>query len=157
MRMSAVENFIIIRQTLAAPSGAVFDAWLTPSTMKRWMFVTGDNDIYKAQADVRVGGSYSVLEWTGCEHIDHFGQYREITRPHRLAFSLQAPKHFKGRTLITVSIERQAELALMTFHQTGIGPSVVEKPWRMMFDTLARILGDLRSAHSRGLTVEGAG
>ena len=63
---------MLIRQTLAANADAVFGAWVNPPIMKRWMFVTDDNEIYKAQADVRVGGAYSILEWTGSEHIDHF-------------------------------------------------------------------------------------
>jgi uncharacterized protein YndB with AHSA1/START domain len=155
--MPGESDFVLIRQTLAASAEAVFDAWVTPSIMKRWMFVSGDNEIYKVQADLRVGGAYSLLEWTGSEHIDHFGHFREIDRPNRLAFSLQAPKHFRGRTSIVVTVEPQGDLTMLTFHQTGIGPSVVEKPWLMMFDTLAKLLGDDRAAKVRGVEAEGSG
>ena len=155
--MPGEADFVLIRQTLAASAEAVFDAWVTPSIMKRWMFVTGDNDIYKVQADVRVGGAYSILEWTGSEHIDHFGHFQGIDRPNRLAFSLQAPKHFRGRTSIVVTFESHENLTTLTFNQTGIGPSVVEKPWLMMFDTLAKLLGDDRTATVRGVAAEGSG
>ena len=150
-------DFVLIRQTLAAPAQAVFDAWVNPSIMKRWMFVMGNNDIYKAQSDLRVGGAYSILEWTGSEHIDHFGHYLEVERPTRLSFSLQAPKHFRARTSVTVTIEPQDDLTRLTFHQVGIGPSVVKKPWLIMFDTLAKLLGDDRTAKVRGVEVEGSG
>ena len=121
------------------------------------MFVSGDNEIYKVQADLRIGGAYSILEWTGSEHIDHFGHYLKIDRPSHLSFSLQAPKHFRGRTSITIAIEPQSDLTKLTFHQIGIGPIVVEKPWLMMFDTLAKVLGDDRTAKVRGVEVEGSG
>jgi len=157
--MPAAADFVLIRQTLAASAEAVFDAWVTPSIMKRWMFISddGDNDIYKVQTDLRVGAAYSILEWTGSEDIDHFGHYREIDRPHRLAFSLESPKHFKGRTSVTVTIEPQGSLTLLTFRQAGIGPSVVGKPWSRMFDMLAQLLGDDRKAKVRGVSVEGIG
>jgi uncharacterized protein YndB with AHSA1/START domain len=117
--------------------------------MKRWMFVSDDNDIYKAQADLRVGGSYSVLEWTGSEHIDHFGHYQEIDRPRKLVFSLQAPKHFPARTQVTVRVSPHPVGSQLTFDQVGVGGSLVEAPWRRMFDTLAIVVGDLRAAEER--------
>ena len=155
--MPTKADYVRIRQTLAAPAESVFDALVTPSTMKRWMFYMGDNEIYKAQADLRVGGAYSILEWTGSEHIDHFGHYLTVERPTRLSFTLQAPKHFKARTSVTITIEPQGDLTQMTFHQIGIGPSVVEKPWLVMFDALAKLLGDERTAKVRGVTAEGSG
>jgi uncharacterized protein YndB with AHSA1/START domain len=155
--MPTKTDFILIQQTLAASAAAVFDAWVNPSVMKQWMFLTGDNEIYKVQVDVRVGGAYSILEWTGSQDIDHFGHYLKIDQPNLLSFSFQAPKHFKARTTITITIETQDDLTKLTFHQTGIGPSVVKKPWLMMFDTLAKLLGDDRTAKARGVEVEGSG
>lgn len=155
--MSTQADFTLIRQTLAAPAEAVFDAWVTPATMKRWMFVTDDNEIYKAQADLREGGAYSILEWTGSEHIDHFGHYLKIDRPTLLAFTLQAPKHFKARTSVTIAMQPHGEMTRVTFHQIGIGPSVVQKPWLMMFDSLAKWLGDRRPVEQRDPEIKGSG
>jgi uncharacterized protein YndB with AHSA1/START domain len=155
--MPTQADFMLIRQTLAANADAVFGAWVNPPIMKRWMFVTDDNEIYKAQADVRVGGAYSILEWTGSEHIDHFGHYLKVDRPTLLSFTLQAPKHFRARTSITVAFEPQGEMTRLTFHQIGIGPSVVQKPWLMMFDTLAKLLGDDRPAKRRDVEIDGSG
>ena len=138
-----------IAQTVAAKPEAVFDAWVTPQLMTRWMFVTDDNRIYKAQADLRIGGSWSVLEWTGSEHIDHFGHYMAIDRPRELVFSLQAPKHFAARTQVTVRVDPHRVGARLIFDQVGVGADVVEAPWRRMFDTLAAVLGDLRGAAER--------
>jgi uncharacterized protein YndB with AHSA1/START domain len=144
-----------ITQSLAATPQAVFDAWVTPEIMKRWMFVMGDNDIYKAQVDLRVGGSYSILEWTGSEDIDHFGQYKEIRPPSRLAFGLRAPKHFPFRTAVTIDIEPHPDGAKLIFNQVGVPANIVEAPWRVMFDTLASVLGDPRSAAERNVRTTG--
>jgi uncharacterized protein YndB with AHSA1/START domain len=138
-----------IAQTMMAAPALVFDAWVTPQLMTRWMFVTHSNKIYKAQADLRVGGSWSVLEWTGSEHINHFGHYLQIDRPRSLVFGLQAPKHFAARTQVTVRIDPHPIGSLLTFDQVGIDAGVVETPWRRMFDALAIVLGDPRSAQER--------
>ena len=119
------------------------------------MFSTGDNDIYKAQVDLRVGGSYSILEWTGSEHIDHFGQYEEILPPKRLAFGLRAPKHFPFRTSVTIDIEPYPEGVKLIFNQVGVPANIVEAPWRMMFDNLASVLADSRSAEERSVVTSG--
>lgn len=142
-----------IAQTLAAAPEAVFDAWVIPEVMVRWMFVMGDNKIYKAQADLRVGGSWSVLEWTGSEHIDHFGHYAKIDRPRELVFGLQAPKHFPARTQATVRIEPHSLGSRLTFDQTGVDAAIVEAAWRRMFDNLAVVLGDHRGADERQVEV----
>jgi uncharacterized protein YndB with AHSA1/START domain len=142
-----------ISQTIAAAPEAVFDAWVTPNTMRKWMFATGKNDIYKAQSDLRVGGSYSVLEWNGGEHIDHFGHYEEVDRPRRLVFTLSAPKHFPQRTLVTVAVNSTAAGSNLAFDQVGVGRDMVEAAWRVMFNTLAKQLGDTRSATERNVEV----
>jgi uncharacterized protein YndB with AHSA1/START domain len=142
-----------IAQTITAPPEAVFDAWVTPELMTRWMFKTNSNEIYKAQAALRVGGSWSVLEWTGSEHIDHFGHYTAIDRPHKLAFGLQAPKHFPARTHVTVTIEPHPLGSRLTLDQSGVDATIVEKPWRHMFETLAELLGDRRTAKERQVEV----
>lgn len=145
--------FFHIIQTLAATPEAIFDAWVTPELMRRWMFVTDGNEIYKAQADLRVGGSWSVLEWTGTEHIDHFGHYTAVARPQKLAFSLQAPKHFSARTQVEVRIEADPQGSRMIFNQQGVSASVVEKPWRRMFNELAAVVGDHRGAEARHVEI----
>jgi uncharacterized protein YndB with AHSA1/START domain/dihydrofolate reductase len=146
---STPDEAFVLAQTLSAPPQAIFDAWTQPELMKQWMFVGPSNEIYKVQADVRVGGAFSILEWTGAEHIDHFGHFTEVSAPHRLAFSLRVPKHFPGRTLVRVQITVDPVGASVILRQSGVDPRVVEKPWRAMFDALAKLVGDLRSAAER--------
>ncbi len=153
MAPSLVPPTFRIAQILAARPEAVFDAWVTPDLMTRWMFVMGDNTIYKAQADLRVGGSWSVLEWTGSEHIDHFGHYTAVERPGKLAFTLQAPKHFPARTFVDITIEPHPIGSRLSFDQKGVEASIVEKAWRRMFDNLADVLGDTRGAEARQVKV----
>jgi uncharacterized protein YndB with AHSA1/START domain len=105
--------------------------------MKRWMFAAPDSDIYRVQADLQVGGAFSILEWSGTEHIDHFGHYEVIEVPRRLVFTLLVPKHFLGRTRVALDIAEHGDVSQFVFEPTGVDPHVVEDAWRSMFDALA--------------------
>jgi uncharacterized protein YndB with AHSA1/START domain len=129
-----------LERSFAAPPQDVFDAWTTPELMKRWMFVGRGNDIYKVQADLRVDGAFSILEWSGSEDVDHFGHYRAIEPPHRLAFTLMVPKHFRGRTVVTIEIAADDAGSRVIFEQVGVKKETVETAWRAMFDALAELL-----------------
>ena len=72
--------------------------------------------------------------------IDHYGEYTAIDPPHRLAFWLEVPTHFEGKTDIVVSFITKSEGCEMNFIQTGVDASVVEKNWRTMFQNLAGVL-----------------
>ncbi len=72
-----------------APPERVFDAWLNPEMLARWMFGPDvrDEKILRLSIDARVGGTYSFLVRRGTEEIDHIGTYIEIDRPRRLVFT----------------------------------------------------------------------
>jgi uncharacterized protein YndB with AHSA1/START domain len=108
-----------LSRSFTASPETVFDAWLNPSQIRRWMFVSGTNEIVEVKSDCRVGGQFSILERNQGEMIDHYGIYREINRPHRLAFTLEVPRHFPGVTCITIEITRQNSGSLMAFTQTA--------------------------------------
>jgi uncharacterized protein YndB with AHSA1/START domain len=65
----------------------VFDAWLDPSLVGRWMFAFRGDEIVHVHVDPRVGGAFSFKVRRDGAEIDHVGVYRVIDRPRRLAFS----------------------------------------------------------------------
>jgi uncharacterized protein YndB with AHSA1/START domain len=129
-----------LTRIIAAPPDAVFDAWLEPDTVRQWLFVGAASLIMRATVEPRVGGRFSIVERNGDEEIDHFGEYLEIERPRRLAFTLQVPRHFPGVTRVTIDIALTAGGSAMTFTQEGVKPEVTEGNWRDMFNTLGALL-----------------
>lgn len=82
-----IEAPVIARAThrFSAAPERVFDAWLDPEKIGKWIFA--DEEIVHVQMDPRVGGDFSFKARRGSEEIDHIGTYREIDRPCRLTFS----------------------------------------------------------------------
>ncbi|WP_141324021.1 SRPBCC domain-containing protein [Myxococcus sp. AB025B] len=72
-----------------ASAERVFDAWLSPETLGRWMWGPGvrDEEVVHLRVDARVGGGFSFLVRRQGQDIDHIGTYLEMARPQRLVFT----------------------------------------------------------------------
>lgn len=78
------------RRIIKAPPEVVFEAWLDPATMSKFMSPRPDMHVREARADARVGGRFLVM-MVGDKDYPHEGTYREITRHSRLVFTWEAP------------------------------------------------------------------
>lgn len=85
---------IVVRVTrrFDAPAERVFDAWLDPAMLGRWMFGPDvrDEQVVRLQADARVGGGFSFVVRRDGAEIEHAGRYRQIDRPTHLVFTWAA-------------------------------------------------------------------
>jgi uncharacterized protein YndB with AHSA1/START domain len=129
-----------LQRDFTASCETVFDAWVNPKIMRRWLFASIGNEFLRFHVQARVGGKFSLLENDGHQAIDHFGQYFEIDRPRRLVFTLSVPKHFQGESLVTVEITALLEGCSLSFTQAGVEPAITRRSWLKMFDQLDAIL-----------------
>jgi uncharacterized protein YndB with AHSA1/START domain len=118
----------------------VFDAWLNPEIIKLWMFKSSSNKIVNVKIERWVDGGFSILELSGDEEIDHFGQYKEITGPRRLSFSLEVPKHFPCVTIVDINVDPDANGCKLTLTQRGVPAKITEAPWTEMLHNLEKLL-----------------
>jgi uncharacterized protein YndB with AHSA1/START domain len=80
-----------LQRTYAAPPEAVFDAWTDPEVLRRWWAAGPGWTTPEAQVDLRPGGRYRLSMGnpeTGDVHTV-FGEYTEVERPRRLAYTWQ--------------------------------------------------------------------
>jgi uncharacterized protein YndB with AHSA1/START domain len=132
-----------VERAFSVPAARVFDAWLDPVIVKRWLFRSSTNAIADAEISAKVGGKFSIVEHANREVIDDFGEYLEIERPRRLAFTLEVPKHFSGITRVAIHISPTPNGCALELTQTGVRPEVTAGPWRTMLETLAKVLDEL--------------
>ncbi|TCP58156.1 uncharacterized protein YndB with AHSA1/START domain [Tumebacillus sp. BK434] len=78
----------VTRRFAVAPE-TIFDAWLTPELIGRWMFgpALREEEVLRIETDARVGGTFSFVVRRGDLEIDHIGRYLELDRPRRLVFT----------------------------------------------------------------------
>ena len=78
------------RRIIKATPEAVYNAWLDPAVMRRFMAGGADQTVAEARSDARVGGGFYVLMVSDKE-IPHQGVYKELI-PHRLLrFTWESP------------------------------------------------------------------
>ncbi len=135
----------------AAPE-RVFDAWLNPETVGKWLFVTPADETYTAELDARVGGNWTITARRGGMNYTASGEYLEIDRPRRLVFTFAMLQFSPNTDCITIEIAPSGTGCILTFTQAGIDiatelrmlpPGVeggTEHGWKLMFEMLAALL-----------------
>jgi uncharacterized protein YndB with AHSA1/START domain len=101
--MNAIAHVPTVRvsREIAAPATELFDAWLDPEKLSRWMrpFDTTRSDV---RLDPRVGGEFEIVMHTPKGAVPHTGSYQEITRPRRIVFTRNSPFAGDHGSLVTV-------------------------------------------------------
>jgi uncharacterized protein YndB with AHSA1/START domain len=105
----------------------VFDAWLDPKILGRFM----SEEVLKAETDPKVGGRFDIVMKNDMGEIPHWGEYREIDRPNRLVFTWNSPyaapdsvvtidfRATKGGTDLTLVHDRFPSEASRNGHEKG--------------------------------------
>ena len=101
-----------ITQTIHAPIQKVFDAWLNPEMLSKFILPMPGMPEPLVQNEAREGGSFSILMQVGDNKIPHTGKYLEISSPHKLVFSWMSPFSADGST-VTLLFSESGDNATM--------------------------------------------
>ncbi|MGI3170470.1 SRPBCC family protein [Pseudooceanicola sp. C21-150M6] len=126
-----VDLMLKLTRTIPAAPEKVFDAWLDPETMTRFM-APGGRPTLSAETDPKVGGAYELV-MTNMEGtpLRHWGEYRVIDRPNRLSFTWNSPhaepdsiveltfEPVEGGTLVTLTHDRFPSEGSRSGHEGG--------------------------------------
>ncbi len=88
-----------LSRVINAPIDKVFDAWLDPQLLSRFMLPMPGMAQPKTEVDGRVGGRFTIHMDVGEKIIPHSGTYLELDRPNRLVFSWESPFSTDGSTV----------------------------------------------------------
>ena len=89
--MTATEKdlTLTVERVIDAPAEKLFDAWLDPETMKRFI-CPFDTTVPSAFSDAHEGGRFEVMMRVNGKDLPHTGTYKEIDRPNRLVFTWES-------------------------------------------------------------------
>lgn len=137
----------VVTKRFATNAERVFDAWLDPDWIGRWMLGPNvrEERIVRLGLEPRIGGKFSFVVDRAGVAIDHVGEYLEIDRPRRLVFTWGTRDSLPATSRVVVEItpmDRQCELRLT--HEMGREwAAFVDRAagsWRGMLDVLAGAL-----------------
>ena len=133
-----------VARRFAASAERVFDAWLDPTRVGKWLFATKTGQMVRVEIDARVGGSFVIVDRRDGVDIEHVGTYLAIERPRKLVFTFAVPHYSSESTRVTVEITPLGTGCELTLTQEGVLPdwaSRTESGWKAILDGLAAVLG----------------
>ncbi|SLN47721.1 hypothetical protein ROA7450_02371 [Roseovarius albus] len=96
MTQTTTDLSLQVERTIAAPPEAVFDAWLNPEMLMRFMCPGPGMTTPKVEVSPKVGGRFDLIMKKDEDEMLHGGVYQEIDRPNRLVFSWESPFSIEG-------------------------------------------------------------
>ena len=132
----------VSRRFRASPE-RVFDAWLDPAQARLFLFATPSGEVVRTDIDARVGGRFLIVDRRDGEDVAHEGEYLEIDRPRRLAFTFGVPKYSRDYSRVSIDIVAVDDGCELTLSHEGVLAEYADKTpqgWGMIFDGLTRVL-----------------
>ena len=104
-----------VERVIKAPPARVFDAWLDPATLARFMMPAEGMSVPRASSDAKTGGRFEVVMQAGENEIPHAGTYKEITPHSKIVFTWESPFSVDDST-VTLTFAEVAEGTHVTLH-----------------------------------------
>ena len=139
----AVIPDIVCTRRFEASCDELFDSWVNPSILTKWLFTTATSELHRAEFEPWEGGNWTVVDRREGEYFAATGQYLQINRPYRLIFTfgmLQLCAEFVHVAVEIARAEAGSELTLTHEYLPWMGTRSPENGWHAMFDMLARAL-----------------
>lgn len=115
MTDAATELKLQVSRTIPHPPEKVFDAWLDPDTMARFMVPGEGMTVPEARADAREGGRFLiVMRPPEGDDLPHQGTYRKIERPRQLVFTWESPYSTVENSTVTLDFAPEGDGTLVT-------------------------------------------
>lgn len=144
--MSIEPNVVVtVMRRFEAPAEQVFDAWLDPEQVRAWMAASGSmKNLSRVRIDPELGGAFAFVDVREGEKVEHVGNYLEIERPHRLAFTWRVkPEKETSTVSIDIAAQGPACEAMLKHELTPEWAEYADRceaAWAKMLDGIAATL-----------------
>ena len=88
-----------VSRTIDATPEALFNAWLDPKMLAKFMAPGPDMTVPHAANDPVEGGRFDIIMKAGDQELPHAGTYKEINPHSRLVFTWESPMSIGGSTV----------------------------------------------------------
>jgi len=147
---------VVVRRMIAAPRERVFNAWLDPELLSRFM-IPGDVSHATAEVDARVGGRFRIVMNHGRGGAEHWGEYLAIDPPERLSFTWISESTDLQTTTVTIELRELpgggTDLVLSHYGLPDRSAGAHEGGWGSIADELGAVLTSRASLHAASIVV----
>ena len=81
---------LTVERVINAPAEKLFNAWLTPEMLKKFMLPGPDMSLPVAKVDAREGGRFELIMRAGEDDLPHSGTYKKITPHSQIIFTWES-------------------------------------------------------------------
>ena len=134
---------VFVERVVPASPQKVFEAWLDPEALRRFMFGAPGAIVTRAECDPRVGGQFLIVMNVGGHEVPHRGEYIEITRYTRLVFTWLSPHAGEGSRVTLHFAETQGGETRLTLAHEGLADAEARaghhKGWSQILTELSTL------------------
>jgi len=142
------DSFVMqVGRRFDASAERVYDAFLNPAMVGRFMFASPTGRIVRCEIDARVGGAFVIIDRRDGEDVAHSGRYRELERPRRIVFTLLVEKYSKDADKVTIDVAPLGKGCELTLTQEKTAKDAphedrAREGWADILDVAAELLVD---------------
>ena len=107
-QMATADLTMTVARVIPAAPARVYDAWLDPKMLARFMVPCDGGSVPEAATDPRVGGTFRIVMNDGEKDIPHHGTYMELVPHKRLVFTWQSPHSVEG-SVVTLTLTPEGD------------------------------------------------
>ncbi len=105
---------LTVERRINAPAARVYDAWLNPETLVRFMSNCQGMSLAKAETDPRIGGRFLLVMHTSNGEVPHTGTYLELQPHSRIAFTRESQFSTVEGSTVTLDLAPDGNETLLT-------------------------------------------
>lgn len=136
-----------VSKTIDAPAEKVFDHWLIPTLVGKWMFgpAVTDETIVELNNKVRPGGEFAYVVKRNGKNLTHQGEFHRIDRPRQLKFSWSESPQGEDLSQYEVNFEEtssrtQLKIQLLLDPKLAENADTIKQLWSARCKALASLL-----------------
>jgi len=136
-----------LSRSIPAPAEEVFDHWLIPTFVGKWMFnpETQKESIVELKNEVRPRGKFNYTTMRLSEQIDYKGEFKIIDRPRILEFTWNEGRAGAALNTVRVLFEDVAQntnlrISLVLDHTEVINADNIKSLWSQRIKALSALL-----------------